>query len=167
MTQTEIDEQAAKLLAPFPGTYSQVWNELDIEKRLAALGLPPTELIHYLNSCLGRSAPFALEEADTTAFSLFGDYINNRIDSTNQHTFISGANVTAPPIEDVRNTVARHATRLSKQFGDLTARLPESILLKEALRRLEHEAARYDYEPLSRIAAILHNVLALQCYRSV
>ena len=33
------------------------------------------------------------------------------------------------------------------------------IALKESLRTLEGEAARYDYEMLSRVAAVLHDTL--------
>ena len=62
-------------------------------------------------------------------------------------------------IDTARDAVRCHAICLSQSFHSLTARLPEAVLLKEALRRLEDEAARLDYEPLSRIAAVLHDVL--------
>ena len=64
-----------------------------------------------------------------------------------------------PPIEEIRDAVRQSADCLAKASGDLTARLPASLQLKEALKQLENEAAQDGYEPLSRVAAILHDVL--------
>src|SRR5690348_13836528 len=60
------------------------------------------------------------------------------------------------PVETARDDVRRDAARLTKAFRDVSARLAAGIALKTSLRKLEQTAARYGYERLSRVAAVLH-----------
>jgi hypothetical protein len=64
-----------------------------------------------------------------------------------------------PPIEEVRDLVRRDVMRLREAIPDLDNMLTACIDLKQSLNKLERDAARYGYEPLSRVAAILHDTL--------
>lgn len=48
---------------------------------------------------------------------------------------------------------------LQQAADDLGQRLAAAVTLKASLRNLEHEAGRFGYEALSRVAAILHDTL--------
>jgi hypothetical protein len=64
------------------------------------------------------------------------------------------------PIDHAREDVRDKLHRFQLAFADQSARLAAGLSLKDSLQGLEREAARSGYEPLSRVALVLHFTLA-------
>ncbi len=143
---------------------------IDVENRMRELGVPLDKLIRAQElyqsgrKLIGRD----LESSGERNLFLSSLYIHAwahmQIQADLLTSFTAGVNewlisVARAPIEAVRDEVRRDVEKLSKAFEDLSARLVTGIALKASLRKLENEAAKYDYEPLSRVAAVLHDTL--------
>src|SRR5579871_4122280 len=85
----------------------------------------------------------------------------------NHYNAMQGVMMDPPPnalsvctlIEAIRGEVRLGVLRFVDSFVIPKARLAACISLKDALHQLELKANEYDYEPLSRVAAVLHDTL--------
>jgi hypothetical protein len=151
MTQAEIDKKVALLLEQTLTTEATPDDILRINERLNELGLP----LDLLWQCLRDYR----NDSEVKSASL--EWLYSHYSKLSTELVGYGVNLTAnrSPIESIRDEVHRYVGQLKDNFLNLSQRLVSSISLKEALHKLEYAADRYDYEPLSRVAAILHDTL--------